>query len=382
MKPLGIKHIDLVDVLLERGVTGFVVGNVKGGAQTFAGVEGNFRGFASGFAARGTALGGLEEDVAVREGLEIVFGGWQQQFGEMLCAQYIEDESGQHERDHHGGCVEDAPEPLPSLALGIEKYLFIGHDRSLSFYVGENGKTLHGRGGARDPTLYSTKRMEAGAQIQWTELARKVLRMWPQALALGAGLWLRLWMLGAFPQVNGDTLIYGDLAKNLLRLGHYAHTDASGVVHETLIRLPGYPLFLAACFKLFGMENYNAAVFVQIALELAGCLLLAGFVQRIAPESLKGGAAMGTLWLGALCPFTASYAVAPLTETVTLFASRWRFGLRRGFRRMPGWASALAFTFAVTFAALLRPDGALVALALAPAMALARKTSCRRTRAG
>jgi len=38
-----------------------------------------------------------------------------------------------------------------------------------------------------------------------------------------------------------------------------------------------YPLFLALCFRFFGMENYVSAAWVQIALELAGCLLLADF---------------------------------------------------------------------------------------------------------
>jgi hypothetical protein len=55
-------------------------------------------------------------------------------------------------------------------------------------------------------------------------------------------------MLGAFPQVSGDTLVYGGLAKNLLLHGQFAITDGSGVLHSTLIRLPGYPVFLGLCF--------------------------------------------------------------------------------------------------------------------------------------
>ena len=73
------------------------------------------------------------------------------------------------------------------------------------------------------------------------------------ALALAAGLSLRLWMLKQFFQVNGDTLTYGDLAKNLLRYGRYALTASNGEIYPTLIRLPGYPLFLALNFRLFGM---------------------------------------------------------------------------------------------------------------------------------
>ena len=149
-------------------------------------------------------------------------------------------------------------------------------------------------------------------------------------------------------EVNGDSLIYGGLAKNLLLHGRFALTLPSGEMYPTLIRLPGYPLFLAVCFRLFGMENYFAAACVQIVLELLGCLLLAGFVRRIAPPSDKRGAALATLWLAALCPFTASYTVAPLTETPTLFMLALAMWAMARFRERPGWANALWFTFAVT----------------------------------
>ena len=197
------------------------------------------------------------------------------------------------------------------------------------------------------------------------------------ALALACGAGLRLWMMKAVPQVEGDTLLYGNLAKGLLLHGRFAMADGSGVLHETLIRLPGYPLFLAACFGLFGVDNYNAVILVQIAMELAGCLLLAAFAGRIAGEGKGRAASQATLWLAALCPFTASYAVAPLTETATLFAialSLWAMGR---FHSGPGWGSALSFTFAATFAAMLRPDGALVGVALLPALVLGLPSTIR-----
>ncbi|HKN22247.1 MAG TPA: glycosyltransferase family 39 protein [Terracidiphilus sp.] len=189
----------------------------------------------------------------------------------------------------------------------------------------------------------------------------------PVALALGAGLVLRLWMLGKLFDVNGDTLIYGDLAKNLLLHGQYALTAPGDGIYPTLIRLPGYPLFLALCFKIFGMENYFAAACVQIALDLLGCLLLAGFVRRIVPRR-RQAAGLITLWLAALCPFTASYAVAPLAETPTLFMLALAMWAMARFDGDPRWANALWFTFAVTGAAVLRPDGALAAVAFAPAL--------------
>jgi hypothetical protein len=194
-------------------------------------------------------------------------------------------------------------------------------------------------------------------------------------LALASGLTMRLWMLKHFFELDGDPQVYGGIAKNLLLHGSYAMTWGGGVMVPTLIRLPGYPLFLALCFRLFGMENYVSAAWVQIVLELAGCLLLADFARRIAPSALSRGAAHCTLWLAALCPFTAIYAAQPLAESLTLFAIALALWSMACFRGRPGWPTALCFTFAVTFAALLRPEGALVALVLMPAllMGLGRK---------
>jgi hypothetical protein len=190
-------------------------------------------------------------------------------------------------------------------------------------------------------------------------------RIWA-ALALMAGLVLRLWMLRKFFEVNGDSQLYGGIAKNLLLHGHYSLTDGSGHLHPTLIRLPGYPLFLAACFRLFGMENYWPAALAQIVLELLGCILLALFAARIAPPAYRTAAAQATVWLAALCPFTAVYDAEPLTEALSLFCIVLALWSAARYVDVPGWRSALLFTAAVTYSALLRPDGALVGVALAP----------------
>jgi dolichyl-phosphate-mannose-protein mannosyltransferase len=190
------------------------------------------------------------------------------------------------------------------------------------------------------------------------------------AVALAAGLALRIWMVKEFFEVNGDSLIYGGLAKNILLHGQFAFSAESGAMVPTLIRLPGYPLFLALCFKLFGIGNYFSAVCVQVAMDLASCLLLADFARRVAPDEYKRGATMATLWLAALCPFTASYAAFPLTETPTIFMLVLAMTTMARFRERPGWGNALGFTFAVTAVALLRPDGALAAVAFFPGLGL------------
>ncbi len=82
-----------------------------------------------------------------------------------------------------------------------------------------------------------------------------------------AGLFLRLFFFLRFSHVTGDSLIYGDIAKNWLDHGVFGLTHAEGV-RPTWIRLPGYPAFLAACFALFGREHYNAVLLVQIAIDL------------------------------------------------------------------------------------------------------------------
>lgn len=219
--------------------------------------------------------------------------------------------------------------------------------------------------------------MEAVDESQFEPLRRLFVRAGltlrtaaPIALPLAAGLALRLWFLERLFEASGDSLVYGALAKNLLLHGRYALTGGNGALLPTLIRLPGYPLFLALSFRLFGIENYFASGCIQIALDLATCLLLAGFVRRIAPAPIQSAAALATLWLAVLCPFTASYASAPLTETPSVFMLALAMWAVARFHHRAGWSNALLFTFAVTAAALLRPDGALAAVAFAPAMVI------------
>ena len=223
------------------------------------------------------------------------------------------------------------------------------------------------------------------SQTRTIASSRPETRAWiAVALALAAGALLRFQMLRAFFEVRDDSQMYGGIAKNLLRHGAYALGD--GPLHLTLIRLPGYPLFLAACFRLFGMENYWAACIVQISLDLVACLLLGDIAARITRPNRGSTARVWTVWLAACCPFTAIYAAEPLTEAPTVFCIALALWAMARFWQRPAWASALAFTFAVSYAALLRPDGALVGMAFAPVMAVsllrARVSSGRKVAMG
>ncbi len=185
----------------------------------------------------------------------------------------------------------------------------------------------------------------------------------PLALALAAGAALRLWFIHAYPEVEGDPLIYGDIAKNWMLHGIYGLTSGSHI-DPTLIRLPGYPLFLILCFRLFGMEHYHAVMFVQVAIDLATCLLIAALARRM--TNVRAG--WWALWLALLCPFTANFAAVPLTETLELFSTALAFYALDRFLSSPRWGWALAMAAAWSYASLLRPDGALLAVALCPAI--------------
>ncbi len=130
----------------------------------------------------------------------------------------------------------------------------------------------------------------------------------PVALALAAGLVLRLWMLRNLFEVNGDSLIYGGLAKNLLLHGRFALTLPSGEMYPTLIRLPGYPLFSPFASGSSGWRTILPRRACRLRSNcLAACCWRISCAGSRLPR-LSRGAALATLWLAALCPFTASYA--------------------------------------------------------------------------
>jgi hypothetical protein len=194
--------------------------------------------------------------------------------------------------------------------------------------------------------------------------------------ALAAGAALRLWFIHAFPQIQGDSLLYADIGRNWLIHGIYGRSVAHAggglpTIAPTLVRLPGYPGFLALCFAAFGKQNYSAVLYLQMVIDLVTCLLIAGFVRRLGGHR----AAMLALWLAALCPFTANYVAMPLTETLSIFCVALGLFAFAAVLSRPRWGWMLALAFAWSYAALLRPDGALLAVAFFPALILYGRSS-------
>lgn len=204
-------------------------------------------------------------------------------------------------------------------------------------------------------------------------MTQEQARLWASALvALALGALLRLWFIRHAAVISGDTYIYGDIALSWLQHGVYGFSRPPDLPIPTLIRLPGYPIFLLLCFRVFGPEHYTAVLNLQCVLDLVGCLLLADLARRL--FGTKSG--LLALVLAALCPFTASYVAAGLTETLTCFTvtlalyalGRWcaPHAASRLWTPWNPWLWVLSAALGASI--LLRPDQGLLAAAVLPAL--------------
>ncbi len=175
---------------------------------------------------------------------------------------------------------------------------------------------------------------------------------------------LRLFFYFRFPHVTGDSLIYGDIARNWLDHGIFGLSHAEGP-SPTWIRLPGYPAFLAACFVLFGREHYHAVLLAQIVIDVAGCFVIADLARRTVSER----AARFAFLLAALCPFTANYTAAPLAETLSIFFTAVALdcaiaAFMASDEGRSSWAAWAGCGVAVSAGIMLRPDGGILLIAI------------------
>jgi 4-amino-4-deoxy-L-arabinose transferase-like glycosyltransferase len=206
---------------------------------------------------------------------------------------------------------------------------------------------------------------EESMSLSRKAFTRAALPCWSVLLALLAGVALRLFFILIYPEFDGDSAVYGTIAKNLL-VNHAYALDKP--FHLTLMRLPGYPFFLAIIFKLFGIYNYEPVRPIQMVIDLASCLLIAGFVR----DHVSRRAAHWALWLAVLCPFTANYTATPMAETNSIFCVA--LGLFAGGRLIHGirsqsrlqWSYLALTAAALSCAILFRPDGGLLSAAIVP----------------
>ncbi len=188
------------------------------------------------------------------------------------------------------------------------------------------------------------------------------------ALALAAGLALRLYFLLLPVTVDDDTAAYTQLADNWFHHGIYGFVHAGRIV-PSLIRLPGYPLFLGVVFAVFGRDHIRAALVLQALIDLDACWLLFDCLRT----EVSRRAAWAALLLAVVCPFTAAYSVAGMTESLSIACvSLAIWSLARWVRAARAGRSALAplllLAAATGFATLLRADGVLLLVVCAGAV--------------
>ena len=117
----------------------------------------------------------------------------------------------------------------------------------------------------------------------------------------------------------GDGVIYAQMARNVLEQHVYSH-DAQPPFNPSLVRLPGYPLFLAGVYSIFGHTSNGAVRIIQALIDTATCGLIALLAFYWQPdEQKKHASALAALALAVICPFTTIYAATILTEVPTNF---------------------------------------------------------------
>ncbi len=227
--------------------------------------------------------------------------------------------------------------------------------------------------GTRRAALGATKvKVVSCTYLYMRELVRQSKRYF--ALLTAAAVALRLLFVLKFPVIAGDSLFYGELAKNWLEHGVLG-TAGAGTITPSLVRLPGYPAFLAAIWAVTGVEHYRAVLLVQAVIDVATCFVVADLARRTLRSARAARVAFA---LAALCPFTANYVGCALAETLSIIfaalALDWAvMALDSG--RLRHWAACGA---AVAAGILLRPDGGMLLAVIGGYVALRKGLSLRR----
>jgi hypothetical protein len=139
-------------------------------------------------------------------------------------------------------------------------------------------------------------------------------------LLLLVALSFRLFIALRFPNdTPDDGRVYAQIARNVLEQHVYSHEEQPPYT-PSLIRLPGYPLFLAAIYSITGHGNNTAVRIVEAFIDTGTCLLIAlvAFAWTSDPQR-KTKAALSAFALAAVCPFTTIYVATILTEVPTSF---------------------------------------------------------------
>jgi len=173
-----------------------------------------------------------------------------------------------------------------------------------------------------------------------------------------------------------DGLGYAQIARNVLEQHVYSHATEAPF-DPSYVRLPGYPLFLAGVYSVFGHTNNSAVRIAQALIDAGTCALVAWLAFLWQPdERRKIATAIAACALAAVNPFTTIYAATILTEVPATFlivaacvAATIAFQSDKFERELRCWTiSGLLLGVGVLF----RPDVGLVAASLGITLVVAR----------
>jgi 4-amino-4-deoxy-L-arabinose transferase-like glycosyltransferase len=146
------------------------------------------------------------------------------------------------------------------------------------------------------PTALEPTRLRSAHAAEVLSQVNNHSKPWPPALLtiLGAGTAVRVllwvWFTPVAPHIH-DEQAHVVLATNLVEYGEYAFDPG----HPTSLRPPLYPAFVAAMFKIFGKESFQAVRLAQAILSL----LTVVFLFRLGRDLISERAG---LWVaGLLC---------------------------------------------------------------------------------
>lgn len=205
-------------------------------------------------------------------------------------------------------------------------------------------------------------------------------------IGLGFRLFIALRLANDEPD---DGRLYTRIALNILDQRKYS-IETEEPYTPTYIRVPGYPLFLAGIYALFGHENNRAVRAVQAVLDTITCWLIAllalawGLGNRTyrtyTPYSTTNRTngrrrlLLIALALAVCCPFPAIYVATILTETCTMLlatacALSGTLAMKTASRsKSVGWLVIAGLTGGL--ATLFRPDSGLFVAAVGFTMVL------------
>ncbi|MEO6654525.1 MAG: glycosyltransferase family 39 protein [Pyrinomonadaceae bacterium] len=200
----------------------------------------------------------------------------------------------------------------------------------------------------------------------WRKRRRRILVVVTFVAALFFNIWIAVYLANDQPN---DGKLYAQIAHNLLEQSVFS-AESHAPFTPTIIRLPGYPLFLAVIYSEFGVGNNTAVRFIQavvyVATAVLGALLTWSWLGGTRHRRRK--ATCWTFLLAAFCPFTAIYSATILTETLTMFfLAAMTLAATYAFKANGRKASAvwwLVSGMAAGIAVLVRPDSGLFALGI------------------